>query len=478
MKKKLKKFSDFAMSLFPHEVEYLLSIQQFDSPENISILNKIALINSNTTDNFNFDTSIDKRRYSNIKKWIEDKLSKIDVDVFLNWLLDLDKKILTDSISLQEEKNLLQKVKQIQSDSFYFIRFYEMIQHYRDYLLIRVRKQYYKHVVKYLNDNYLKYTQAFDINRQLNLAAKDIVQLKKVAADELLHWENFLRQILNNKMLNGDTRYKALIRLSLYYYKKQDFSQLKELYISLGKEFASSAFYSKRILANYYANLSLVLAKTGETRNAEKYAYLSIKVINNDYLFYINNLIYILHEQKKYQEAVKIASSALIHQQKSNSFYNRIGFTALYIRTLNNTGQSERAVSFGHSFFEAYKKEIFEYRWHLFFSSFFEALMLQEKYSTIISYCNRFQLIKLEKNEQNLKSQNNVLYWFLLFAKYMTAKISETTIKKAFQLLLNSKHIKPEDALKLKELKLEFKTYFPSFIRFFAKTVPQEEFIF
>jgi len=478
MKQKLKKFDDFTQSLFPHEIKYLLSVQNFNSLENIDILEKIAS-NLKTTEKYKeFDTSIDKRRYSNIKKWIEEKLSAIDVDIFLNWLLDLDEKILTDKISLQEEKFILQKIKQVQPTSFYFIRFYEMIEHYRDYLLIRVRKKFYQPILQFLNENYLKYSQAVEINRQLNLSAKDIIQPKNITENELLQWQQFLLETLSNNKLNGDSRYKALIRLSMYYYKKKDFNKLKALYLSLDSEFANSTFYSKRILANYYANRSLVLAKTGETQDAEYFAYLSVKVINNDYLFYINNLLYILLQQKKFKEALQIASTAIPHQKQSNSFYNKIAFTSLYIKTLNNTMQSERAVSYAQTFFEAYKKEIFDYRWHLFFTSFFEALMLQEKYKTILSYCNRFQLIKLEKKEQNLKLQNNILYWFFLFSEYMTARISENKIKKAFQELLDNKQINEEDISKLKILKNELKTYFPDFIRFFNKKVPQEEFIF
>jgi hypothetical protein len=478
MKTKLKKFDEFVQSLFPHEIDYLLSVQQFQSTENNQILSIIA-------DNIHqrkvwqkFDDEIDKRRYSNLKKWMEEKLSSIDVDLFLNWLLNLDEKIITDRISQQEELFIIQKLKQVQSNDYYFIRFYEMIEHYRDYLLIRVRKRYYQPVFQFLSENYLKYSQAIEINKQLNLATKDIVQHKKITENELIQWQQFLYETLQNDKLNGDSRYKALIRLSLYYYKKQDFSQLTSLYLSMDKEFAGSNFYSKRILANYYANRSLVLAKTGNLADAETFACLSIKIKNNDYLFYINNLLYILHQQKKYSQALKIAAEAIPNLKHTNSFYNRIGFTALYIRTLNNTKQSERAVSYAQSFFEAYKKEIFDYRWHLFFTAFFESLLLQEKYNTILSYCKRYQLVKLERKEQNLKSQNNILYWFSIFSEYMIGELSETKLKKAFEELKTNKEISKNNKYQVEKLFKELKTYFPDFIIIFNKNVPQEEFIF
>jgi hypothetical protein len=345
-------------------------------------------------------------------------------------------------------------------------------------LLIRVRKRYYQPVFQFLSENYLKYSQAIEINKQLNLATKDIVQHKKITENELIQWQQFLYETLQNDKLNGDSRYKALIRLSLYYYKKQDFSQLTSLYLSMDKEFAGSNFYSKRILANYYANRSLVLAKTGNLADAETFACLSIKIKNNDYLFYINNLLYILHQQKKYSQALKIAAEAIPNLKHTNSFYNRIGFTALYIRTLNNTKQSERAVSYAQSFFEAYKKEIFDYRWHLFFTAFFESLLLQEKYNTILSYCKRYQLVKLERKEQNLKSQNNILYWFSIFSEYMIGELSETKLKKAFEELKTNKEISKNNKYQVEKLFKELKTYFPDFIIIFNKNVPQEEFIF
>ena len=42
MKQKLSKFTEFANSLFPHEIDYLLSVQQFATDENLKILNLIS----------------------------------------------------------------------------------------------------------------------------------------------------------------------------------------------------------------------------------------------------------------------------------------------------------------------------------------------------------------------------------------------------------------------------------------------------
>jgi len=104
--------------------------------------------------------------------------------------------------------------------------------------------------------------------------------------------------------------------------------------------------------------------------------------------------------------------------------------------------------------------------------------LLEEKYEIILSYCKRFQLIKLEKKEQNLKFQNNILYWYSLLAQYMTAQITEEKIKKEFQILLESKSISSKNKLSNGILNNELKEYFPDFISLFNKNVPQEAFIF
>ncbi len=76
MREKLVTFSEFAMALYPHEVEYLLSVQQLEKPENIKILNLVNYNSKNPLNRLPYDTSIDKRTYSYIKKWIEETLER------------------------------------------------------------------------------------------------------------------------------------------------------------------------------------------------------------------------------------------------------------------------------------------------------------------------------------------------------------------------------------------------------------------
>jgi len=71
------------------------------------------------------------------------------------------------------------------------------------------------------------------------------------------------------------------------------------VYQQLDNLFKTPLFYSKRLLANYYANRAMMHSKLNELTQAEKYGYLSIRNKNSDYLFYLINLCGVLLKQGK-----------------------------------------------------------------------------------------------------------------------------------------------------------------------------------
>ena len=99
MRAKLNTFLEFTQSLYPHEIDYLLSVQNFSKQSNLKILHQIQS-NSLLQVPRAFDTHVDKRTYSYVKTWIQDALAKIDVDIFFEWLIVVEKKILTDVINV------------------------------------------------------------------------------------------------------------------------------------------------------------------------------------------------------------------------------------------------------------------------------------------------------------------------------------------------------------------------------------------
>ncbi|MTI22857.1 hypothetical protein E1176_17630, partial [Fulvivirga sp. RKSG066] len=85
-KQKLKKFSAFAEKILPHEASYLLSIENFEDETKRSILERMAHNSNNFNQPIAYDTTVDKRKYSNLKNWIEARLEEINVDYHFEWI--------------------------------------------------------------------------------------------------------------------------------------------------------------------------------------------------------------------------------------------------------------------------------------------------------------------------------------------------------------------------------------------------------
>jgi len=477
MRNKLEVFTQFANSLYPHEAQYLFSICQFQKIENSKIFEIIVHNTQYAENKKQFDFHIDKRTYSNLKKWITESLAKVDVDTYYEWLIGIEKQILTDSITAQEEFQLLDKTQTTGTTHYYFIRFYEVLQHYRDYLLIRFRTRYYRPVTEYLEKYAAQYQKMLDLNRQINNAALEIVRQQKTFDRETLHWEEFLISTFYDETLDGYTRYRAVVRLTVLYYNYREFEKLRGVYNSLDIMLNTPSFYSKRILANYYNNRAMMHAKLNEFDEAAKYGNLSVRRHNSDYLFYVVNFCGILLKSKAFSVALKLMQESISELKNTNSLYNKIGFASFYIKTLVANNQLENAVSYGSSFFEAYKKEIFEHRWHLFISSYFQALFHAEKFAKIISISHRNKLVNREKQYAGKVVYLPTLHWFYSVSCYLEGDISKEKlfeiIYKQASILIEHKYHK----LKIVELLRELKPHIPDVIKQLKISLGLEVFI-
>ena len=416
MRVRLNTFQEFVKSLYPHEVDYLLSVQNFCKADNFNILQQIKNNNSSPKP---FDTTIDKRTYSYLKTWILETLYKIDVDIFFEWLITVEKKVLTDVISPMEEAQILANIKIVKPTHYYFIRFYELLQYYRDYLLVRSRSKYNKVVSEYLDnfkENYLKSTE---INRQLHLITAEIVKKEHVGTFDILSVEELLQSIYFDEKLDAYTRYRAIVRLTIYFYNIRQFDKLLIIYQHLDDLFKMPLFYSKRLLANYYANRAMMHSKLNELALAEKYGFFSIRNKNSDYLFYLINLCGVLLKEGKKQEALKLMRDSIPELKNTNNYYYKIGFASYYIKTLIANQKSLKAVEYATSYFEAYKKEILEFRWHLFMCTFLEALIKAEKYSKVLSLVRRYKLVAKEKQRIESVDYLPIIQTYSLFSEYL-----------------------------------------------------------
>ncbi|HRC94687.1 MAG TPA: hypothetical protein PLX42_08650, partial [Tenuifilaceae bacterium] len=124
MKDKLATFQSLCDELYPHELDYLLSINQFQKGENVQVLQLVYYNATNPDNPIPFDKSLDKRTYSYIKSWILDNLQKIDVDVFYDWVSGVERIILNDSIQSADEKQLLKMMEVIKPTDYYFMKFF------------------------------------------------------------------------------------------------------------------------------------------------------------------------------------------------------------------------------------------------------------------------------------------------------------------------------------------------------------------
>jgi hypothetical protein len=442
MRAKLNTFWEFTQSLYPHELDYLMSVQQFAKEDNLKILQQIYHNGHSARPPQLFDPTIDKRTYSYMKTWIVRSLEKIDVDVFFQWLTGVERKVLTDIISPSDEAELLAKMKFVRPTHYYFIRFFELLQYYRDYLLVRNRKKYNKIIVDYLNAYEESYLRSVRINRELHWVTAHIVKKEQTEKEYRPEIENQLRSIYFDEQLDGYTRYRAIVRLTIYFYNTRQFDKQLELYTHLDAQFKTPLFYSKRLLANYYANRAMMHSKLNELPLAEKYAGLSIRNHNSDYLFYLINLCSVLVKQGKKEEAHRLMKDAFPQLKNTNNNYYKIGFVAFYIKTLLVNEKYKNAVNYATNYFKAYKQEIFEHRWHLFFCAYLQALIQSEKYAQVLSLCRRYNLVAKENQRIDRADYLPIILFYSLLAEYMESSISRdrlvaTIVKSAGALMPN-----------------------------------------
>ena len=103
MRPKLKTFSDFAARLLPHETQYLLKIQQLTDESKLGILMLADRNARHIHEQIPYDPDLDKRKYSNLKSWVEQRLGAVDVDRHFEWMsaLHLQDNYIATSIGIQ-----------------------------------------------------------------------------------------------------------------------------------------------------------------------------------------------------------------------------------------------------------------------------------------------------------------------------------------------------------------------------------------
>ena len=422
----LKKFTEFTNTLLPTETEHLLSVQQFEDADRLNILSQVDYNVRNIEQFTPYDTAIDKRKYNHLQKWISSRLKAIDVDEQLNQILNWERKISTDAIQASDEKKLLKSIRKYQHPTFFFSKFFELVEKYRHFLLIRIRYSDHQLVDDFLSNHRAAYLQARAVNEKLHEATLNIVRQYSGKGDTSKQWEGWLSEIFYNDKLEGQIRYLALVRLVFICYNYRKYDLIRDKFEYLDNKFKQGLFYSKRHLLNYY-NIRLMLhSHYQEYDQAVYYGYLSVRAKTHDYLLYVNNLCAVLLRLKRNQEALQLMKKAAPEATKTTNFYNRIGFVAFFIEALNKNGLCKNAEQYGDSFLKAYSKEILQYRWHLFFSVYLESMFIQNHFEKILKISQKYRLSERDKGYRSNANYLPVIPLFIEVAKFKEGEMALT----------------------------------------------------
>jgi hypothetical protein len=186
-------------------------------------------------------------------------------------------------------------------------------------------------------------------------------------------------------------------------------------------------------LVNYYGNRLLLHTRFNEFEKAEYYGYLSTRVKNSDYLHYVNNLCSILLRGRKNEAALKLMRSAHPEMKRTQSFHNRVGFMAFYTKSLNMNGLWRNGESYVETFLRVYKTEVFEHRWHIFFTAYLESLLGQKKYVKLLQMVKRYKLLEKERSYRKNTTYLPTVALYNSLAEYKDERIVFKDLLKILQ---------------------------------------------
>lgn len=452
MRAKLNRFTKFTNSLLPHETHYLLSIQVFEDEKKRSILERVDY-NCRNIDQFTpYDTTLDKRKYTNLKNWIIDRLKAIDVDEQFEWMSYLERQITIDAITAEEEKKLLKAIRKYEHPHFFFTKFYQLVRDYRHFLLIRMRYEDHALASQFLERYREAYETSKRINEQIHQASLDIIKQYSGNSTESIQWEDWLTEVFYDETIDGLNRYLALVRIIFIDLNYGKFEKLKEKFDYIDELFKQGKYYSKRLLSNYYSNRLLLHTKFQELDEAAYYGYLSIRKKTHDYIFYVSNLCAVLLRQQKNKEALDLMQKAVPEMRKSTNFHNKIGFVAFHVKSLNANELYKNAENYAKSFLLAYRKEILQYRWHIFFTTYLETLLFQKKYVKILQTIRKNQLLDRDRKYQQKVGYLPSIPWYHAIARYREGELSWEELSEKISADIRTIAEEPGKKLLLKDL--------------------------
>ncbi|MGB0979729.1 MAG: hypothetical protein ACPGVV_10060, partial [Croceimicrobium sp.] len=419
MRKPLEHFYRFSESLYPHELYFLESCQNFQIEDHKRIMAVLLYNLKHRQKPKDFPVDIDKRKYSNLKKWMLEKLEQANVDSQLKHISKLEIKVMLDEVDASTEKEIQNLIRQSNHQHYHFRKIYDLIRHYEDFLLIRLREKADKPVSAYLHKHRAAYQHSRAVHQQMQEATNDIIGQYRHRNQELVRWEKYLKKRVYDDELDGMNRYAAFVRLLFIYLNRGDQKELEALYSFMDEELAQGKFYSRRILSNFYANKVLFLTRFQSLDKAEQYGYLSLQFKNSDYLFYLTNLSAVLLRQGKTEAALQLLRDSFPELRQNPNPHIKLSFIAFYIKCMTDLGRFKDAIEFADNYLKAYDQEILSSRWHLFFVAYFRALMIAEKYSRLLYLSRRYHIESLDLINRHKASYLPTISWYIAISRYV-----------------------------------------------------------
>ncbi len=437
MRAKLGKFRQFVSTLLPLEAELLNRVEQFEDQERKRILSTVYVQVTTGNSDIEFDESIDKRKYSDVLKWMQKRLEVLDVDAEYELITIAGLKIQRDEVTPELDRRIRQWLENIRHSSYNFIAFYELLQKYRQYLLIRMHFEPFERIDAYLSEYSNAFAVARKVSDRLHQSTREVVREYISGSESTSVTDRFLLDTFYDDTLDGNNRYAALVGYTFSMFNRKQYDRLALLYEHQQSLFASGAMYSKRLLLNFYSNYSVLYGHLGKGAEAIQYGYLSVKSKNNDYLHYVNNLAALLLRQNRPEECLELLRSAFPEGRNAPGFQQRLGMVTFYLLSLNRTGRFEESERFARNFFKGYKKEIFNHRWHLFISAWFQAMIQQEQFDRIILLAQRNNVIKKEKEFIQRAAYMPYIPVYYSIAAYRLGKVSRQQTRLALEELMS-----------------------------------------
>ncbi|RDY60799.1 hypothetical protein [Flagellimonas nanhaiensis] len=426
---KLKKFISYSNSVLPHEILLLNGIKQFQDVDREAIFDTLHHNILNKEEDKSFDANIDKRKYSHLMNWMQAKLKGFCTDNYYERLNYFDIRIKTDTISSEEEKELLQLIRLYNPHHFHFIRFFEVVKNYLMFLLVRVRLNDYELIHKFVHDYHDDYARFKEVNNRMTQATVDIVTdyHNSHISQNSLKWVSWLRRLWKDKGLDGYNRYQTLILLSyVALLKNEMLEEVLEYYTELEPHLEDGSYYSRKLLLNYYGNKQLILMKLHQYDSALYYGKLSICEQGNDYVMYLNNYCFNLLKLGRSKEALRLLMEARPFARQMSNKYNRTLFISSLMKCYNDNGQFQNSRQYAENRLALYEKDILEHNWNKFFRTYIETLLHLGKFQQAKKTIRKYNLIDREAGF--LKNYVSFPYykWFLALVNHKEGNISET----------------------------------------------------